>query len=134
MTTESPSIMSHVSVGTNNFERAVAFYDRVLATVGARRIMDHPGAVAYGKQFPEFWVQRPFNEQEARPGNGQHFAFLAASTDQVQEFYDAAMKAGATSDGEPGPRPDYGPHYHGCFVFDLDGNKIEAMHWSGPTG
>jgi catechol 2,3-dioxygenase-like lactoylglutathione lyase family enzyme len=49
MSEESPSIISHVSIGTNDFERATRFYDRVLATLGCRRIMEHPGAVAYGK-------------------------------------------------------------------------------------
>ena len=33
---------------------------------------------------------------------------------------------GGSDDGEPGPRPDYGPDYYGAFVRDPDGNKIEA--------
>jgi catechol 2,3-dioxygenase-like lactoylglutathione lyase family enzyme len=52
-----PNILSHVSVGTNDFERAVAFYDTVLPTLGCQRLMEYPGAIAYGKQYPEFWVQ-----------------------------------------------------------------------------
>ena len=39
---------------------------------------------------------------------------------------EAALRAGGTDDGPPGPRPDYGPAYYGAFVRDLDGNKIEA--------
>lgn len=46
---ENPSALSHVSIGTNQFERAVAFYDAVLAPLSCKRIMEHPGAVAYGK-------------------------------------------------------------------------------------
>ncbi|MEL6555220.1 MAG: hypothetical protein AAFQ63_17415 [Cyanobacteria bacterium J06621_11] len=65
---ENPSMMSHVSIGTNDFERAIAFYDKVLATLGCKRMMEHPGAIAYGKQFPEFWVQTPFDEQTATSG------------------------------------------------------------------
>lgn len=123
--------MSHVSVGTNNFEKAVAFYDQVLATVGAKRVHDlsEYGAMAYGKQFPEFWVGRPHDQKPATTGNGTHFGFLATSKEQVHAFYDTAIKLGATSDGEPGPRPHYGQQYYGCFVRDLDGNKIEAMAW-----
>lgn len=56
-----PSIISHVSVGTSDVKRACAFYDAVLATIGARRVLDEGFAVAYGKQFPEFWVQPPHN-------------------------------------------------------------------------
>ena len=108
MSDDNPSIMSHISIGTNDFERALAFYDAVLATVGAKRVMEHPGAVAYGKQYPEFWVQTPIDESAATTGNGTHFGFTASSKEEVQAFYDAAIAAGASDDGKPGPRPLYG--------------------------
>jgi hypothetical protein len=44
----------------------------------------------------------------------------------VNAFHAAALKAGGSNNGEPGPRPDYGPEYYGAFIFDLDGNKVEA--------
>ncbi|MFC6631722.1 VOC family protein [Microbulbifer taiwanensis] len=126
---ENPSIMSHVSIGTNRFDEAIAFYDQVLATLGVKRLLDWPEAVAYGKAFPEFWVHPPCDGKQASAGNGTHFAFLAESTGLVDEFYSAAIRAGALPDGEPGPRPLYGDAYYGCFVRDLDGHKIEVMHW-----
>ena len=127
MADDIPSIVNHISIGTNHFEAAIAFYDAVLATVGATRQHAIPGiAVAYGKLFPEFWVQRPLNQQEATVGNGTHFAFLAPSRAAVRDFYNTAIAHGATSDGEPGLRAEYGPGYYGAFVFDLDGHKIEA--------
>jgi catechol 2,3-dioxygenase-like lactoylglutathione lyase family enzyme len=128
---QNPSIMSHVSIGTNDFERAIDFYDKVLAAIGARRIMElmEFGAVAYGRKFPEFWVQRPMDGASAGKANGTHFAFLAPSQEAVRAFWDAAIAAGAQADGEPGLRPHYGAGYYGCFVRDLDGHKIEAMHW-----
>ncbi len=127
---DNPSIMSHVSVGASNFERAVAFYDKVLATIGARRLMEHPGAVAFGKQYPEFWVQRPLDGAAASPGNGIHFGFFASSKEQVQEFYRVALEEGGRDNGPPGPRPHYGEPYYGCFVLDPEGNKIEATYWA----
>ena len=130
-TQTNPSIMAHTSIGTNQLEKAVAFYDKVLATVGAKRIMHFEGeATAYGKVYPEFWVHPPYNKEKAEVGNGIHFAFLADSEETVHAFYQAALDAGATDDGEPGPRPHYGPAYYGCFVRDLDGHKIEAMFWN----
>lgn len=123
------SMISHVSVGTNDFERACAFYDAVLAPLGCRRIMQHDGAVAWGKEYPEFWVQTPIDGKPATPGNGTHFGFLAPSKDAVQEFWDAALKLGAKPDGPPGPRPHCGEPYYGCFVRDPDGHKIEASFW-----
>jgi catechol 2,3-dioxygenase-like lactoylglutathione lyase family enzyme len=129
MTEQNPSILSHVSLGTNRFEEAVAFYDAVLATLGGRRIMEHPGAAAYGRLYPEFWVQTPIDGRPATVGNGTHFGFLASSKAEVHAFHDAALAAGGRDDGPPGPRPQYGEPYYGCFVRDLDGHKIEAAYW-----
>jgi catechol 2,3-dioxygenase-like lactoylglutathione lyase family enzyme len=126
---ENPSILSHISVGTNDFDRAVAFYDKVLPTLGCKRIMEHPGAVAYGREYPEFWVQSPIDGRPASVGNGTHIGFFAPSKEAVLAFFEAALDAGATGDGQPGPRPEYGEPYYGCFVRDLDGHKIEAAFW-----
>ena len=127
---ENPSIMNHVSLAVSKGEVSLPFYDKVLATIGATRLMDHPGAVAYGKMFPEFWVHTvPFDGGKAETANGVHFAFFATSKEQVQAFYDTALAEGGTCDGPPGPRPDYGAPYYGCFVRDPDGHKIEAAMW-----
>jgi catechol 2,3-dioxygenase-like lactoylglutathione lyase family enzyme len=126
---DNPSILSHVSIGTNDFERALAFYDQVLPTLGCKRIMEHPGAVAYGKQYPEFWVQTPINGQPASVGNGTHIGFIAPTQEAVHAFYAAARAAGGVDDGPPGPRPAYGEPYYGCFVRDPDGHKVEASYW-----
>ena len=129
MSDEIPSILSHVSIGTNEFERSVAFYDKVLATLGCQRVMEHPGAVAYGKAYPEFWVQTPIDGAPAGVGNGTHFGFIAPSREAVDAFHGAALAADAPDDGAPGPRPHYGEPYYGCFVRDPDGHKIEATFW-----
>ncbi len=129
MSEEPVSIVSHISIGTNQFEQAITFYDTVLATLNCRRIMEHGEAVAYGRKFPEFWVQTPIDGQPATLGNGTHFGFIATSKEQVQKFCDAALKSGAKEEGAPGPRKEYGDPYYGCFVRDLDGHKIEAAFW-----
>ena len=129
MADDIPSILSHISIGTNDFERAVRFYDKVLPTLGCKRIMEHPGAVAYGKQFPEFWVQMPIDGKSAATGNGTHFGFIAPTKDAVHAFHEAALAAGGEDDGAPGPRPLYGEPYYGCFVRDPDGHKVEATFW-----
>ena len=138
MATDNPSLMSHVSIGTAHYDRALEFYDAVLATLGAKRMMEHPGAAAYGKCYPEFWVQTPIDGRPASVGNGTHIGFLAESRAQVEAFYAAALAAGARGDGAPGPRPHYGAPYYGCFVRDLDGHKVEAAFWdesvAGSTG
>lgn len=129
MEDDNPSILSHVSIGTNQFERAVAFYDKVLSTLECKRIMEHPDAVAYGKQYPEFWVQTPINGQPATIGNGTHIGFIAPTKEAVHAFHEAALAAGGSDDGAPGSRPEYGEPYYGCFVRDPDGHKVEASYW-----
>lgn len=126
------SALSHVSLGTNQFERAAAFYDAVLAPLGIHRVLDlsEHRAIAYGRAFPEFWIQAPHDGQAAQTANGVHIAFLAENNAQVDAFYAATLAQGATPDGVPGQRPHYGEAYYGCFVRDLDGHKIEAMAWN----
>lgn len=123
-----PSCINHVSLGTNDFERAASFYDSVLAVLGVKRIMEHPGAIAYGKEFPEFWLNTPVNNERATVGNGTHTGFMAASKEEVDMFHSVALQAGATDEGAPGPRTEYGEAYYGGFVRDLDGHKIEASY------
>lgn len=71
-------------------------------------------------------MQVPIDGSPAADSNGAHFCFIASSKEAVDAFYSAALEAGATGDGEPGLRPDYGADYYGAFVRDLDGHKIEA--------
>lgn len=129
-TDDIPSIISHISLGTNQLDAALDFYDQVMATIGATRLEEVPGvAVAYGKKFPEFWVQVPYDQKRAGVANGVHFGFIAPNPQAVHDFYETAIKLGAQCDGKPGPRPEYGAPYYGCFVRDLDGHKIEAAFW-----
>lgn len=125
----SPSVISHVSIGTNDFDSLRAFYLAVMPSVGAKIIMEHPGAVAFGRQFPELWIGIPHDGKPASVGNGFHIGFIADNKEQVHSFYEVAIAAGATCDGPPGPRPLYGEPYYGCFVRDPEGHKIEAAFW-----
>ncbi len=127
MSEQPSSILSHLSLGTNDPDRAMHFYDAILATLGIVRLhtLDGIGA-GYGREFPEFWIVLPSDEKPASAGNGIHVGFVAESRDAVRAFHEAAMAAGASDAGAPGPRPEYGAAYYGCFVMDPDGNKIEA--------
>lgn len=130
MDTENPGMISHISIGVNDFDRAIVFYDTVLATLDCKQIIKYPGAIAYGKEIPEFCVQIPANGEPATTGNGSHIGFVASTKEAVHAFHEAALSEGGKDDGAPGPRPDYGEAYYGCFIKDLDGNKIEATYWN----
>lgn len=120
-------MLHHVSVGVADVERAAEFYDEVLGALGYKRSAQYlPYAIAYGEGISEFWIQLPHDQQAPSPGNGPHVGFSARTKEAVDAFHRAALEHGGTDEGEPGPRPDYGPDYYGAFVRDLDGNKIEA--------
>ena len=122
-------MLHHVSVGVRDVARAAKFYDPVLKALGYKRVMDFsPGAIAYGesKDRPEFWIGLPHDQGVPNAGNGAHVGFIAKTKGAVNKLHDEALKAGGSNGGEPGPRPDYGFAYYGAFIYDLDGNKIEA--------
>jgi catechol 2,3-dioxygenase-like lactoylglutathione lyase family enzyme len=120
-------MLHHVSVGVTDFARAARFYDAVLATLGFKRVADFsPHAIGYGAERAEFWIGAPHNGGPMSTGNGVHMGFSARNKAQVAKFHAVALAMGGSNNGEPGPRPDYGPDFYGAFVFDLDGNKIEA--------
>ena len=128
-------MLHHVSVGVRDVARAATFYDPVLKALGYKRVADYsPGAIAYGeaKGKPEFWIGLPHDQGTPSSGNGTHVGFSAKSKAAVMKFHEAALKAGGSNNGEPGPRADYGPAYYGAFIYDLDGNKIEATYWNAP--
>ena len=121
-------MLHHVSIGVADVTRAAQFYDRILQELGYKRVLEVlPYGIGYGDKQPSFWVQLPHNQQPAAVGNGAHVAFNATSEEMIRAFHRAALEAGGSDDGAPGPRPDYGPDYFGAFVRDLDGNKIEAV-------
>jgi len=120
-------MLNHVSVGVTDFARAAKFYDAVLATLGYKRVADYsPHAIGYGTDRPEFWIGAPHDQRPMSAGNGTHLGFSARTKAQVMKFHEVALREGGSNNGEPGPRPDYGPEYYGAFVYDLDGNKLEA--------
>lgn len=126
-------MLHHVSVGVADVERAAKFYDAVLGALGYNRVMEFlPYAVAYGDDNPSFWLGLPYNQETPSAGNGVHISFMAPSREAIEAFYSAAIELGATDEGAPGARPDYGPEYFGAFVRDPDGNKIEATLHAHP--
>jgi catechol 2,3-dioxygenase-like lactoylglutathione lyase family enzyme len=130
---ETRFMLHHVSVGVTDVVRAAAFYDEVLGALGYKRTAQYlPYAIAYGEGISEFWIQLPHDQEVPQPGNGYHVGFSARTRDAVDQFYRLALDNGGTDEGEPGPRPDYGPDYYGAFVRDPDGNKIEATLHSQP--
>ena len=122
-------MIHHVSVGTNDLPRSIAFYDAVLPELGLRRTLDDPGeGMHYGTGHTEFSTIR--TDAPAVPGNGVHVAFDVEDRGMVDAFHAAGLAAGGTDNGAPGLRPEYDAHYYAAFVRDPDGNKIEAVTYA----
>ena len=122
-------MLSHVTIGTNDLRRAMAFYDALLATLGIPRRETHldQGMVGYALSpaaTPQFWLMRPINGAPATVGNGVTIAFEAKDRAAVDAFHEAGLRAGGRDEGRPGERPHYHPDYYGAYLRDPDGNKI----------
>ena len=122
-------MIDHTGCAVADFAKAKAFYDAVFEALGGGLLMTVPEqftggkkVVGYGRDRPVWWLH-----EGGEQGPGRHVAFTAADRAQVDAFYDAAMKAGGRDNGKPGLRPHYHEHYYGAFVFDPDGNNIEAV-------
>lgn len=128
-------MFSHVTVGTEDLERAGRFYDALLAPLGLRQRQVVPDGgppslcwIRPGEPLPRFLVYRPFNREPATAGNGVMVAFRAPSKEAVMEAYAAGLAAGGSDEGPPIPRPHYGEGYFGAYLRDPDGNKLHVVH------
>lgn len=122
-------MFSHVFLGVTDFERALAFYQPLMACLEVPRRFCDPDRPWAGWQTPEttrplFVIGKPYDQQPHTPGNGQMVAFTAASRAMVDAAYMVALALGGTSEGEPGLRPQYHEHYYGAYFRDPDGNKL----------
>ena len=113
-------------------DRAMRFYDSVLAPLGLKRKRTFKVAISYapddfsGINEP-FWVLRPHDRKDATPGNGAMVAFEAPTRAAVDAFHTAALAAGGSDEGPPGLRTHYHPDYYGAYVRDPEGNKLCAV-------
>jgi catechol 2,3-dioxygenase-like lactoylglutathione lyase family enzyme len=117
-------MITYATIGTNNLEAAAKFYDAVLAPLGGKRTFANGDRMQfYGSPTTPgmIAVSKPYDEQPASVGNGTMFGLGAASNDQVDAAYAAALAAGGTDDGAPGARM---PTFYAGYFRDLDGNKV----------
>ena len=122
-------MIGYVSVGTNDIKRAAAYYDKLMAELGARRILDFGSFIAWGagKGKPAFAIAEPYNKMPATVGNGVMVAFDVGQPAKVDALYKKAMELGGSDEGLPGDRGD---NYYGAYCRDLDGNKINFHCWT----
>jgi catechol 2,3-dioxygenase-like lactoylglutathione lyase family enzyme len=124
-------MISYVTIGAADIDKAVAFYDPVMAALGHERTFLNGGWAGYApKGQPEnasVMLCTPQNGEPAKAGNGIMVGLHADTPAQVDAFYAAAMANGGTDEGAAGPRPQYGATYYLAYVRDPTGNKLSAF-------
>jgi catechol 2,3-dioxygenase-like lactoylglutathione lyase family enzyme len=119
-------LVGYVTLGTNDMARAAGFYDALLESLGAKRLMDMEPFILWGTSFDKACVAlaRPFDGQPATVGNGVMVALQADTKEAVDALYAKALELGGTDEGAPGPRGD---GFYAGYFRDLDGNKLNAF-------
>jgi predicted lactoylglutathione lyase len=119
-------MVGYTTLGSNDLQRAIAFYDELLGEFGAKQVMNFERLVLYGKDLGNGMVAicEPYDQQPATVGNGTMVAFNMESRENVQKMYEKALSQGATDEGKPGER---GPGFYAGYFRDLDGNKLCAF-------
>jgi catechol 2,3-dioxygenase-like lactoylglutathione lyase family enzyme len=125
-------MIGYVTLGTNDIDAARRFYDALLATIGAKRLMEFPenGFTLYGTtpNRPGLAVTRPYDGGPAVAGNGNMVALALESRDRVNAFHAKALELGGSDEGPPGLRGPEGPlAFYGAYFRDPEGNKICAF-------
>ena len=117
-------MLGYVTIGTSDMAKATAFYDALLAEIGAKQLFGQDRIKFYGTGpgAPMLAVCIPYDQGPQASGNGVMVAIPAAGPEAIQKLYDKAMALGATDEGAPGERiPGM---FYGAYVRDLDGNKL----------
>jgi catechol 2,3-dioxygenase-like lactoylglutathione lyase family enzyme len=122
--------IDHVTLRARYLPSSRRFYEAALAPLGFGLEFEHEGLVAFGSGERG----RLIIYASERPITGFHVAFSAPSREAVNRFHAAALEAGGRDNGAPGLRPEYHEGYYGAYVFDPDGNNVEAVHHTVPSG
>jgi len=119
-------MIGYVTLGTNDLQRAAAFYDALLGTIGAKRAMEMERFIAWATapNTPMLAVITPYDGKPATVGNGVMVALMVGSKEQVEAVHRKALELGGRDEGAPGPR---GPGFYAGYFRDLDGNKLNAF-------
>ena len=125
-------MIGYVTLGTNDLERAAAFYDDLLSLIGAGRFMENDSFIAWAvaPDKPAISVTKPFDGNTATVGNGVMIALAMEKPEQVDALHAKALELGGTDEGPAGPRGDSG--FYAGYFRDLDGNKLSAFCMTKP--
>ena len=116
-------MLAYLTLGTNDTEKALAFYDALMPELGAKRVFDNERLYFYsaGPGQPMLAIGGTYDGEPATAGNGVMPALACPDNDTVDRVYKKALELGAQDEGEPGERM---PTFYGAYFRDPDGNKL----------
>lgn len=116
-------MIAYTTIGSNDLKRSGAFYDALLAGLGAKRAMEFERMIIWGASptAPMFAVCTPYDGKKATVGNGVMISLAVSTKEQVDQLHRKALELGGTDEGAPGSR---GPGFYIGYFRDLDGNKL----------
>lgn len=121
-------MIGYATLGTNNLAQARAFYDALLAQIGAKRLLELPhGFTMYGVRMdrPALAITPPHDGKQANPGNGNMLALVVTERSQVDSLYRKALELGGSDEGKPGVRGEEGPQaFYAAYFRDPEGHKL----------
>lgn len=121
-------MIGYSTLGTNDMQKAAAFYDALLGAMGAKRVWDDEGFKAWSAGGPALAVSKPYNGEAATVGNGTMAAIAAPDRETVDKMHAKALELGATDEGAPGPRGGEDSAFYAGYFRDPDGNKLNFFH------
>jgi predicted lactoylglutathione lyase len=135
-------IIHHIQITVRDLKNAEPFYDKLMPILGfdiSRKIKGtvekhefdvveyiHP-LLLFGINSP----REPFKNDEIhrrKPGSLHHFAFKAASCEEVDALYLKIKEIGANIVEAPKFFPQHGEFYYALFFKDLEGIKYEIVY------
>ena len=120
-------MIDHVSLAVSDLAVSRAFYRGVLETIGLNELVLRETTVGFGKKYAELWINARPGMDRVDEDAGAHVCLRASSESAVTAFHEAAIALGGTDAGAPGGRRGALGPYFGAFIYDPDGNKIEAL-------
>jgi len=121
-------MLGYVMLGTNNIAKAKAFYDAILAPLGATPYAAYSSEdrafYTVGAGQPLFGVTKPQDGGKANFGNGTMVAFPAKTRAIIDAVHAKALALGGKDEGAPGVRGSDPNGFYAAYMRDLDGNKL----------